>query len=48
MFFERVARQDAMQAGAQPVMRIAIVGAGPSGLAVAIALMRRLPQSFIT
>jgi len=46
MFFGRVVGQDAMPAGAPPVMRIAIVGAGPSGLAVAIALMRRLPQSF--
>ena len=46
MFFERVARQDATPAGAQPAMRIAVAGAGPSGLAVAIALMRRLPQPF--
>jgi len=46
MFFERGARQETMPAGAQPLLRIAVVGAGPSGLAVAIALMRRLPQSF--
>lgn len=46
MFFERVVREGASPGGALPTARIAIIGAGPSGLATAIALMRRFHRPF--
>ena len=46
MFFERVVREDALLAGALPMIRIAVIGAGPSGLATVIALMRRFHHPF--
>ena len=46
MFFERVVREDALLAGALPMIRIAVIGAGPSGLATVIALMRRFHRPF--
>ncbi|WP_411037163.1 FAD/NAD(P)-binding protein [Shinella sp. BYT-45] len=44
MFFERVVREDASLAGA--MTRIAVIGAGPSGLSTVIALMRRFHRPF--
>ena len=46
MFFERVVREDAPRADALPITRIAVIGAGPSGLATMIALMRRFHRPF--
>lgn len=46
MFFEKVVREDASLAGALPMIRIAVIGAGPSGLATVIALMRRFRRPF--
>ncbi len=46
MFFERVVREDALLAGALPMIQIAVIGAGPSGLATVIALMRRFHRPF--
>jgi len=46
MFFERVAAEDARCRDTSPMARIAVVGAGPSGLATIIALMRRLHRPF--
>lgn len=46
MFFETVARQDAAFAGGSPRAKVAVIGAGPSGLATMIALMRRFHRPF--
>lgn len=46
MFFERIVREDASPSGARPMARIAVIGAGPSGLATVIALMRRFHRPF--
>lgn len=46
MFFETVARQDAAFAGGPPKAKVAVIGAGPSGLATMIALMRRFHRPF--
>lgn len=42
MFFDRGMREDAAWPAGVPALKIAIIGAGPSGLATAIALMKRL------
>lgn len=44
MFFERAVREEG--ASSVPAMRIAVIGAGPSGLATTIALMRRVHRPF--
>lgn len=44
MFFERRVRQDGSRA--LRMMQVAVIGAGPSGLATTIALMKRLHQPF--
>jgi uncharacterized NAD(P)/FAD-binding protein YdhS len=44
MFLERLARQDNQKAS--PRIRIAVIGAGPAGLATVIALMNRLHRPF--
>lgn len=46
MFFEKVVRQEGTRSAGPSVMRIAVIGAGPSGLATAIALMRRFHRPF--
>lgn len=46
MVFEGIVRHDAAQPGTLPTVRIAVVGGGPSGLAITIALMKRLHRPF--
>lgn len=46
MFFDRGMREDAAWPAGVPALKIAIIGAGPSGLATAIALMKRLHRPF--
>ena len=46
MFFERAVGQEGARPTGLPAMRIAVIGAGPSGLATAIALMRRFHRPF--
>ena len=46
MFFERAVRQEGPRSSAPPPTRIAVIGAGPSGLATTIALMRRFHRPF--
>ncbi len=46
MFFERAVREEGTRPAGLPVMRIAVIGAGPSGLATTIALMRRFHRPF--
>lgn len=46
MIFEKVAEEDFPRGVALPVPRIAVIGCGPSGLAMTIALMKRLHRPF--
>ncbi|KNY14352.1 hypothetical protein AKG11_24445 [Shinella sp. SUS2] len=46
MFFERAVREEGTRPAGLSVMRIAVIGAGPSGLATTIALMRRFHRPF--
>ncbi len=46
MFFERGVREDGTRPAGSPVLKLAIIGAGPSGLVTAIALMKRLHRPF--
>lgn len=46
MFFERIVREDVAFADGLPLAKIAVIGAGPSGLATLIALMRRCHGPF--
>ncbi|MCR6499358.1 FAD/NAD(P)-binding protein [Shinella sp. CPCC 101442] len=46
MFFERGVGEDGPWPTGGPILKIAIIGAGPSGLVTAIALMKRLHRPF--
>lgn len=46
MFFERSVRQEGARPVGSSATRIAVIGAGPSGLAATIALMRRFHRPF--
>jgi uncharacterized NAD(P)/FAD-binding protein YdhS len=46
MFFERVVRGAFTRSASLPAPKIAIIGSGPSGLAMTIALMKRLYRPF--
>ncbi|QRI62231.1 FAD/NAD(P)-binding protein [Shinella sp. PSBB067] len=46
MFFETITGEGAPPAGTPTMARIAVIGAGPSGLATVIALMRRFHRPF--
>lgn len=46
MFFERGVREDGARPAGSSALKLAIIGAGPSGLVTAIALMKRLHRPF--